>query len=80
MFQHRSGISLKSLLHHPRRARPDEAVSWGKVRLDAKPVKVYGEATLLLPLLVAETFARRHHKVDAAAAVDAADAKGEAAK
>lgn len=55
-------------------------MSWGKVRLDAKPVKVYGEATLLLPLLVAETFARRHHKVDAAAAADAADAKGEAAK
>ncbi len=39
-------------------ARPDEAVSWGKVRVDAKPVKVYGDATLVFPLLVAETFAR----------------------
>mmetsp|Transcript_127444 Transcript_127444/g.318198 ORF Transcript_127444/g.318198 Transcript_127444/m.318198 type:complete len:408 (-) Transcript_127444:72-1295(-) len=38
-------------------ARPDEAVSWGKIRVDAKPVKVYAEATLVLPLLVARTFA-----------------------
>ena len=22
-------------------ARPDEAISWGKIRMDAKPVKVY---------------------------------------
>ncbi|XP_076153774.1 deoxyhypusine synthase isoform X1 [Alosa pseudoharengus] len=40
-------------------ARPDEAVSWGKIRMDAKPVKVYADATLIFPLLVAETFA--HH-------------------
>merc|ERR1712050_114036 len=39
-------------------ARPDEAISWGKIRRDANPVKIYGEATLLFPLLVAETFAR----------------------
>ena len=39
-------------------ARPDEAVSWGKVKLDATPVKVYAEATIILPLLVAQTFAR----------------------
>ncbi|KAJ3600656.1 hypothetical protein NHX12_031634 [Muraenolepis orangiensis] len=38
-------------------ARPDEAVSWGKIRMDAKPVKVYADATLVFPLLVAETFA-----------------------
>ena len=38
-------------------AKPDEAVSWGKVR-DATPVKVYADATLILPLLVAQTFAR----------------------
>jgi deoxyhypusine synthase len=38
-------------------ARPDEAVSWGKIRKDAKAVKVYGDATLLFPLIVAETFA-----------------------
>eukprot|EP00455_Lapot_gusevi_P044886 TRINITY_DN567_c0_g1_i3.p1 TRINITY_DN567_c0_g1~~TRINITY_DN567_c0_g1_i3.p1 ORF type:complete len:390 (+),score=120.87 TRINITY_DN567_c0_g1_i3:70-1239(+) len=38
-------------------ARPDEAVSWGKIRMDAKPVKVYCDATLAFPLLVAQTFA-----------------------
>eukprot|EP00434_Breviolum_minutum_P000498 symbB.v1.2.000432.t1/scaffold32.1/size405148/5 len=43
-------------------ARPDEAVSWGKIRVDAKPVKVHAEATLVLPLMVANTFARRLHK------------------
>lgn len=41
-------------------ARPDEAVSWGKIRKDAKPVKIYAEASLILPLLVAKTFAKRH--------------------
>ncbi|XP_037079012.1 probable deoxyhypusine synthase [Pollicipes pollicipes] len=41
-------------------ARPDEAVSWGKIRVDARPVKVYAEASLVFPLLVAETFARHH--------------------
>jgi len=39
-------------------ARPDEAVSWGKIRVAATPVKVYGEATLIFPLLVAQTFAK----------------------
>ncbi len=60
-------------------ARPDEAVSWGKIRLNTKGVKVcavqaesrgctdlfskvYGEATLSFPLLVAETFAKYHHQ------------------
>ncbi|XP_029846320.2 probable deoxyhypusine synthase isoform X2 [Ixodes scapularis] len=41
-------------------ASPDEAVSWGKIRKDAHPVKVCAEATLVLPLLVAETFAKWH--------------------
>ncbi|RHZ03001.1 hypothetical protein DYB37_003714 [Aphanomyces astaci] len=39
-------------------ARPDEAVSWGKLRLDATPAKVYADATLVFPLLVAQTFAK----------------------
>ncbi|XP_030646042.1 deoxyhypusine synthase [Chanos chanos] len=39
-------------------ARPDEAVSWGKIRMDAKPIKVYADATIVFPLLVAETFVR----------------------
>ncbi|KAM9346148.1 deoxyhypusine synthase-like [Symphorus nematophorus] len=38
-------------------ARPDEAVSWGKISTDAKPVKVFADATIIFPLLVAETFA-----------------------
>lgn len=38
-------------------ARPDEAVSWGKIRMDASPVKVYADASIVFPLLVAETFA-----------------------
>ncbi|CAL7944981.1 unnamed protein product [Xylocopa violacea] len=42
-------------------ARPDEAVSWGKIRMDAKPVKIYAEASLIFPLLVGETFARYYH-------------------
>ena len=59
-------------------ARPDEAVSWGKIKVTAKPTKViciytvekvgdggvqvYGEASVIFPLLVAETFARQHHE------------------
>ncbi|PHJ24804.1 deoxyhypusine synthase [Cystoisospora suis] len=43
-------------------ARPDEAVSWGKIRTDAKPVKVHGDATILFPLLVAATFAKDFHE------------------
>ncbi|XP_016103552.1 deoxyhypusine synthase-like [Sinocyclocheilus grahami] len=38
-------------------ARPDEAISWGKIRMDASPVKVYADASIVFPLLVAETFA-----------------------
>ncbi|MED6222552.1 hypothetical protein PIB30_065513 [Stylosanthes scabra] len=40
-------------------ARPDEAVSWGKIRASAKTVKVHCDATIAFPLLVAETFAPR---------------------
>jgi deoxyhypusine synthase len=40
-------------------ARPDEAVSWGKIRADATPVKVHGDASILFPLLVSQTFATR---------------------
>ncbi|KAM9313311.1 deoxyhypusine synthase-like [Gastrophryne carolinensis] len=40
-------------------ARPDEAKSWGKIHVDAKPVKVYADSTLIFPLLVAQTFAKR---------------------
>ncbi|PIL36984.1 hypothetical protein GSI_00676 [Ganoderma sinense ZZ0214-1] len=39
-------------------ARPDEAVSWGKIRAGSESVKVYADATLVFPLLVATTFAK----------------------
>ncbi|XXG80892.1 hypothetical protein AAC387_Pa09g1655 [Persea americana] len=43
-------------------ARPDEAVSRGKIRGSAKTVKVHSDATIAFPLLVAETFAKKIHK------------------
>ncbi|CAK7219379.1 Deoxyhypusine synthase [Sporothrix curviconia] len=39
-------------------ARPDEAVSWGKIKVGADAVKVYMEATACFPLIVANTFAK----------------------
>jgi deoxyhypusine synthase len=39
-------------------ARPDEAVSWGKIKSDGESVKVYAEATVVWPLIVAGTFVR----------------------
>ena len=41
-------------------ARPDEAVSWGKIRADATAVKVHGDASILFPLLVSQTFAKQN--------------------
>lgn len=41
-------------------ARPDEAVSWGKIKPQNSAVKIYGDATLIFPLLVAQTFAKAH--------------------
>jgi len=40
-------------------ARPDEAVSWGKILPKAKTVKVFGDATILFPLIVAGAFMER---------------------
>ncbi len=39
-------------------AFPEEAVSWGKLTSESKRVKVFGDATIIFPLLVAESFAR----------------------
>jgi deoxyhypusine synthase len=39
-------------------ASPDEAVSWGKIRITAKPVKVTSDATIAFPLIVSQTFAK----------------------
>lgn len=43
-------------------ASPDEAISWGKIRITAAPVKVTADASLLFPLLVAQSFASFHFK------------------
>lgn len=40
-------------------ARPDEAVSWGKIKVDGDSVKVYAEATVVFPMIVAATFASK---------------------
>ncbi|CAM6031780.1 unnamed protein product [Sphagnum compactum] len=40
-------------------ASTEEAVSWGKIKTTAKHVKVHGEASLLFPLLVAQTLPGR---------------------
>jgi deoxyhypusine synthase len=39
-------------------ALPEEAVSWGKIAIGAKKIKVFAEATLVFPFLVAKTFAK----------------------
>lgn len=41
-------------------AEPDEAVTWKKLTLESEAVKVFGDATILFPLLVAETFANKN--------------------
>jgi len=43
-------------------ASPDEAVSWGKIRLAARPVKVFAEVSLVFPLLVARSFVDYHER------------------
>lgn len=54
-------------------ASPDEAVSWGKIKLTATPVKVYSEASLVFPLLVSQTFYKDYKKKQ-----EAAKAQGQA--
>jgi deoxyhypusine synthase len=39
-------------------ASPDEAISWGKIRITAQPVKVSMDATVAFPLIVSQTFAK----------------------
>ncbi len=43
-------------------ANPDEAVSWGKIKLTANPVKVYSDATLIFPLIVTQTFMKPNRR------------------
>src|SRR3989344_4919893 len=37
-------------------ALPEEAISWGKIKGDGKSIKVFGDATILFPLIVYECF------------------------
>jgi deoxyhypusine synthase len=39
-------------------ALPEEAISWGKISKNSENVKVYGDASILFPLIVAKTFAK----------------------
>uniref|UniRef100_A0A7S1CWZ8 deoxyhypusine synthase n=1 Tax=Cyclophora tenuis TaxID=216820 RepID=A0A7S1CWZ8_CYCTE len=39
-------------------ASPDEAISWGKIRITAQPVKVCADATMVFPFIVSQTFAK----------------------
>lgn len=45
-------------------ALPEEAISWGKLTKEVRAVKVYGDATILFPLIVAQTFAQDLNKKD----------------
>jgi deoxyhypusine synthase len=40
-------------------ALPEEAISWGKLKAEVNSVKVFADATIVFPLMVAETFAER---------------------
>ncbi len=39
-------------------ALPEEAISWGKIRGESNHVKLFADATIVFPLLVAQTFAK----------------------
>jgi len=40
-------------------ALPEEAISWGKILPSAKNIKVFADATIIFPLLVSQTFAKK---------------------
>ena len=44
-------------------ALPSEAVTWGKLAFDSVSTKIHGDATLVLPLIVGETFAKNKELV-----------------
>eukprot|EP00597_Dinobryon_sp_UTEXLB2267_P004656 CAMPEP_0170068364 /NCGR_PEP_ID=MMETSP0019_2-20121128/7365_1 /TAXON_ID=98059 /ORGANISM="Dinobryon sp., Strain UTEXLB2267" /LENGTH=265 /DNA_ID=CAMNT_0010275987 /DNA_START=262 /DNA_END=1059 /DNA_ORIENTATION=+ len=43
-------------------ASPDEAVSWGKIKATATPIKVSADATMIFPLIVSQTFVKELKK------------------
>jgi deoxyhypusine synthase len=42
-------------------ALPEEAISWGKLTKECESVKVYGDATILFPLIVAKCFTKENN-------------------
>ena len=54
-------IPLSSTRSWEQPHRPHCTASQGKIRIDTKPVKVYADATLIMPILVGRTFAKRFH-------------------
>ncbi|KAG4302449.1 hypothetical protein PCANB_001256 [Pneumocystis canis] len=40
-------------------ATPNEAVSWGKIKADARMIKLYTDASIVFPMIVAATFAKK---------------------
>lgn len=40
-------------------ARPEEALSWGKIAREGEFVKVFGDATIIFPIIVAKCFAKK---------------------
>ena len=40
-------------------ALPEEAISWGKILPNAENVKLFADATIVFPLLVSQTFAKK---------------------
>lgn len=60
-------------------AHPDEAVSWGKIKMNASPIKVCGDATILFPLIVSQTFAKEAQHNGAARGTETGSEKKESA-
>jgi deoxyhypusine synthase len=44
-------------------AKTDEAVTWSKIKPNAPQIKVFGDATILFPMLVAATFGKENTKL-----------------
>ncbi len=43
-------------------AKISEAITWGKMQMDSSFVKIFCEASLVFPLLVAQTFYKHKEK------------------
>ena len=56
-------------------ANIEEAISWGKVRIGSRNIKVHAEASLVFPLLVAQAFCDDDAKAAAAARIAAEQKK-----